>query len=661
MSTMSRKPANRSWFRQLTGPAIVVLFMALIGLTCVGEVYVIQLIDPPPIDKFPMFKMTFSIGEPARNVEVTVLIDTGGGGSAVSSRGTVQSPSARARLGIPPNAGRPGRFGGIGRAGGRVGAPFPAGGRLTTPPTTPPGQASSNPPMPGSCDVLPLPKGVDIILGSPWLNQFEMHAIIIGPGGRFLVLVDKDQDFNRDGKIDASDWVAGMNWGTSRGTAAAYPAPPPLPAPRPNRTPPPTTPGSGQPRGTRGSRGASASPTKNCMNAGGLILPYGLGLVHPDGSTEWTLCTLDSTSFLPKAGITNTVIWEETLQMCGIDTENLEWELFLDEFGVPFEAKVADVEFVFFPDTDPILAHVAVVSSRPEGESSNLFGTDVLDQLDYYAEYWLEDGTVFFDLWRESWDEAPLPLPYEHILANIYDSLLRATPDGDLIPGLAETWEVSEDGLELLLHLRQGVLFHDGQRLSSTIVAENLRHPVTLLPNHTRIEIAGSRLVTAVDAIAPYTVKLTLGYPDPEKALRLLAGVDGMISAYTGEESLYADWFIGTGPFLLNEMAPQAMVRLQAFEEYWDGAPRLGEVIFRVLPEPAVMLAAFRAGEISAFTAFTPAVHEEAMMRGLEIVHGIPTNFVVTSGSHVAPSADGILRFHDCEQDEAVIVGVPWL
>ena len=94
------------------------------------------------------------------------------------------------------------------------------------------------------------------------------------------------------------------------------------------------------------------------------------------------------------------------------------------------------------------------------------------------------------------------------VLSNVYDCLLRLEADGTLTPALAETYEVSDDGLEYTFHLRKGVKFHNGQEMTAEDVKFTYDYgfegPIgtALFVNYKQCDI-----------IDDYTVKMTLSSP----------------------------------------------------------------------------------------------------------------------------------------------------
>ncbi|PID35231.1 MAG: ABC transporter substrate-binding protein, partial [Rhodobacterales bacterium] len=89
----------------------------------------------------------------------------------------------------------------------------------------------------------------------------------------------------------------------------------------------------------------------------------------------------------------------------------------------------------------------------------------------------------------------------EVVYANIFEGLTRFGPDGAVLPGLAERWEVSDDGRTYTFHLRQGVTFHDGTTMDADDVVFSLdRARAEDSTNAQKALFEGIESVTALDA-----------------------------------------------------------------------------------------------------------------------------------------------------------------
>src|SRR4051794_38239342 len=101
---------------------------------------------------------------------------------------------------------------------------------------------------------------------------------------------------------------------------------------------------------------------------------------------------------------------------------------------------------------------------------------------------------------------------HETLLA-IYDTLIRFDQDGNLTPGLAESWKMNEDLTELTLNLRRGVTFHDGTVFNAEAVKRNFERNASLGGRAGNAVLDTAKLISAIMLPDDHTVKLTLRQP----------------------------------------------------------------------------------------------------------------------------------------------------
>lgn len=203
-----------------------------------------------------------------------------------------------------------------------------------------------------------------------------------------------------------------------------------------------------------------------------------------------------------------------------------------------------------------------------------------------------------------------------NVLQTLYGTLTEFDADLNVVPGLAESWTTSEDGLTLTLKLRSGVTFADGTAFDSADVKFSLEkimdEATAAVSRATLASVAG---VEAPDA---NTVVLTLTAPDAG----LLAGLAvinmAMLSSDDTEEALNATPN-GTGPFVLKERKPSQSLTLARNDAYWGDPAKLDGVEFRVIPDESSIVAAMQSGNVQ-FSVFNdPLVAQVAEGAGLTI------------------------------------------
>ncbi|MFF0577418.1 ABC transporter substrate-binding protein [Streptosporangium saharense] len=195
------------------------------------------------------------------------------------------------------------------------------------------------------------------------------------------------------------------------------------------------------------------------------------------------------------------------------------------------------------------------------------------------------------------------------LVHNQFDALVARGKDGEFLPWLATSWEVSKDGLTYTFQLRKDVTFHDGEKFDAASVKANLDQLVA--PGY-NAAVAGIQLrnFSSAEVTDPYTLKVTLKAPD---ALFL----DFLSSPYAGQVSpkslktakdLKAGGpdLVGTGPFILDRFTPGQEVHYRRNPAYnWapptaahQGPAHLEEITYRFLPEAAVRVGALTSGQV---------------------------------------------------------------
>ena len=184
--------------------------------------------------------------------------------------------------------------------------------------------------------------------------------------------------------------------------------------------------------------------------------------------------------------------------------------------------------------------------------------------------------------------------------ANLFEGLTRFASDGAVVPGLAQSWSVSEDGLTWTFDLRPGVVFHDGTAMDSADVVFSLnRARAEDSTNAQKALFAGIADVSAPDGS---TVVITLDAPNGNFAFNMAWG-DAVIVA-PESVATNATQPVGTGPFRFVEWAKGDSVTLERFDGYWGAAPALTRATFKFISDPNAAFAAMMAGDVNAFPVF---------------------------------------------------------
>ncbi len=174
-------------------------------------------------------------------------------------------------------------------------------------------------------------------------------------------------------------------------------------------------------------------------------------------------------------------------------------------------------------------------------------------------------------------------------------------------PALATSWEVSGDGTVYTFKLRDGVKFHDGNPLTATDCERSFMRlmdpddPSQPEGAYAIAEIGGEN-VKEVRAVDDKTFEITLGVPDVAFLARLSNPNAVILSAAAIDE--YGDKIgtnlVGAGPFKFVSAQSGQKVTLEAFDDYYEGSPKLDRVVLQVLPDPSALTSALQSEQVQA-------------------------------------------------------------
>ncbi len=167
------------------------------------------------------------------------------------------------------------------------------------------------------------------------------------------------------------------------------------------------------------------------------------------------------------------------------------------------------------------------------------------------------------------------------LLYNVYETLVRLQADGSIAPLLAESWDISDDGLTYTFNLRDGISFHNGDPLTADDVvfsienvADNEAHPFTTT-------YAPISSVTAVD---DSTVEVTLEQPSANLLFFMTQG-QGVVLNQNALDTI-ENSPVGTGPFTFGSWTVGDSIVLTANDSYWGEPALLETVNFKYISDP---------------------------------------------------------------------------
>jgi len=189
-----------------------------------------------------------------------------------------------------------------------------------------------------------------------------------------------------------------------------------------------------------------------------------------------------------------------------------------------------------------------------------------------------------------------------HVLANVVESLTTNNDNIELTPLLATDWSQSEDGLTWTFNLRQGVMFSNGDEMTSEHVVFSMNR--ILDPNTGSGRVAAVGGADAVwEAVDDYTVTVTTPNPNAILPVLLAGRSQAVVHPDSVDENGVIVVPIGTGPFVIEDLDGTISMRLAKNENYWqEGLPLLDAVEISVVQEEAAREAALLGGEVDFIT-----------------------------------------------------------
>ncbi|MTH35599.1 ABC transporter substrate-binding protein [Paracoccus limosus] len=213
----------------------------------------------------------------------------------------------------------------------------------------------------------------------------------------------------------------------------------------------------------------------------------------------------------------------------------------------------------------------------------------------------------------------------------VYNRLVQFKPGTtEIEPALAESWDVSEDGLTYTFHLRKGVKFHSNDKFTPSrdfdaddVIFTFMRQADAKDPWHEYIpgityeyysSMEMDKLIKSIEKVDDNTVKFTLNHPEapflaniamPFVSILSKEYADTLDKAGTREDLNNVP--IGTGPFKFVAYQKDAVIRYQKNADYWGPAPKIDDLVFAITPDASVRLQKLKANECQLMPYPSPA------------------------------------------------------
>lgn len=186
------------------------------------------------------------------------------------------------------------------------------------------------------------------------------------------------------------------------------------------------------------------------------------------------------------------------------------------------------------------------------------------------------------------------------IYMNMFDALIRADANGQLHPSLAESWAISEDGLEYSFKLREDVQFHNGDPFTSADVVYSFERAMA-----SPYCIEATEPMESVAAVDDYNVVVKLKYPYAPQigffSTTYLTIVNKNVVEERGDDFGINPAGGGTGAYQFQEWQKGVSVTMAANDAYFGGAPAIKTVVYRNISEDSAGAIAVETGDVDAF------------------------------------------------------------
>ncbi len=196
-------------------------------------------------------------------------------------------------------------------------------------------------------------------------------------------------------------------------------------------------------------------------------------------------------------------------------------------------------------------------------------------------------------------------------LSSIHDALVKAMPEGDRTPCLAESWTVNPDYKVYEFKLRQGVKFHNGETMTADDVL------FSFWRNKSNYGKLIYDKVEKAEAVNPYLVRFQFKEPFPDFVEYFSSGESTILWVVPKKyvEKVGDAGFkrnpIGAGPYKFVEFVPGVRLVVEAFDGYWRKVPHIKRIEFHTVPDPATRLAMLRRGEVDIAFLMTDVFYED--------------------------------------------------
>lgn len=230
-------------------------------------------------------------------------------------------------------------------------------------------------------------------------------------------------------------------------------------------------------------------------------------------------------------------------------------------------------------------------------------------------------------------DGAAIP---QALLVNVYEGLVELDQDGEIAPALAESWDVSDDGLTYTFTLVDGATFTNGD----TFDADDAVFSIERVKSDAWVPTikAGMDVVETAEAVSPTELVVTLAQPSNDWLFRMTTRIGAMFSESGVDELATAT--VGSGPYTLDTWNRGDSIVLTRNDDYWGEDPYFGEITLRYFDDGNALNNALLTETIDVIgTVQAPeSLAQFEGEDGLQIIEGTTNGEVVLSFNHRQPA-----------------------
>ncbi|MBC7332511.1 MAG: ABC transporter substrate-binding protein [Synergistetes bacterium] len=181
---------------------------------------------------------------------------------------------------------------------------------------------------------------------------------------------------------------------------------------------------------------------------------------------------------------------------------------------------------------------------------------------------------------------------YQLLRYGIGETLIAVDPSGKLVPSLAMSWQVKEDGKTWIIKLREDAFFHDSSKVNAQEVAKYLRKAFN---EYTGLKLAPIEEISYEDEHT-LVIKTTVPFAPLPAYLAYYESVILSPNSFNEKGELVS--IIATGPYKLISWEPMKDAVLERFEKHWKGQAKIPKVILKSIPDPNARIPLILAGEV---------------------------------------------------------------